>query len=103
MAKQKLPGRAIDLDIPTYGMTEFLKNHSNGASPNMLRTAYCVQPKALRKGDMLATGSKIVEAPRTGKIGRILVCIEHKDMAPYWFELPEFIPIALASAEMMTH
>jgi hypothetical protein len=91
-----LPGQAAQADdAAVYGFIKHLEYHGSGR--NLLRTERIVQPRALLPGDILATGEKVLSAPRTGYNSIVLV---HLSGIPgkyteRWTELAARLPLAL--------
>jgi hypothetical protein len=73
----------------------------NGAGVNRLRTDLCANPGALREGDVLADGDKVLSAPREGGNGRVLIHLTGGHEG-HWVAVPGRIPVALqASRELV--
>jgi hypothetical protein len=93
-------GQLAALDMPgwveksnacaTYRLEEYLQDQRGNGS-NMLRTSILSQPRALKKGDVLATGEVVLENPRRGFNSSALIHLDNSG----WIELASRIPIAL--------
>lgn len=84
-----------------FGYDSYVKNYGSGH--NRLRvTGRLCQPRALRIGDILATGETVVREPREGGNGAVLVCLGNICDASNgdWLDLPARIPIALYDPEI---
>ena len=82
-----------------YGGTYGLKEHKKcyGSGENMLRTSYAAQPGALKYGDILLTGEKVVLVS-AGYNGIVIVEVEDEHCGKLWrakIELPSRIPVAI--------
>ncbi len=77
------------------GFETYIKQRGRGY--NNLRTDFCCMPGVLKKGDILATGETVVELPREGGNGSVLVCLgtSSEDKHRVWLGLPARIPLAL--------
>lgn len=87
MPKQ-LPGFSIDKRRRPYGFEGHLNHYGDG--DNCLRTVRLAQPRALKRGDILATGDKVLSAPRNGYNGLVWLNLDGD-----WIEVPARIPIAI--------
>ncbi|MEI7424718.1 MAG: hypothetical protein WCK10_01205 [Candidatus Staskawiczbacteria bacterium] len=90
LSQLNIPGWETKIYDQTYGLIEFMSEESHSGRC-MLRTTHAAQPKALRQGDVLATGELVVENPRRGYNSSILI---HLDKTG-WVELAPRFPIAL--------
>jgi len=69
-----------------------LENHGRiGDWSNGLRDAFVSQPSVVRKGDVLASGETIVEAPRRGHNSSVLIHLNETG----WVEVASRLPLAL--------
>ena len=80
----------------TYGFDEYA--HEKGNGQNFLRTDRLSQPKALKIGDVLATGCKVLSEPREGGNGDVLIHLTG-GFSGHWTSVPSRIPIALLTGE----
>ena len=87
----ELPGLKIDQRSSPYGLHEHLRRDGNG--DNRLRTERIVQPRALKKGDILATGDEVLADSREGYNGGVYINLNGD-----WIDVPARIPIALLTA-----
>lgn len=71
---------------------------SLGSGVNRLRTTRLAQPGALKKGDVLATGCKLLSEPREGGNGSVLLHLTG-GIHGHWIGVPARIPIALLTPE----
>jgi len=90
LAQLETPGWPEKIHERPYGLKEYFEIHK-GDGTNMLRTATIVQPRALKTGDVIATGEKVVEEQRMGHNSSSLVRLEKTG----WVELAPRLPIAL--------
>ena len=90
------PGLEFRSFGPAYGLEDLPKHYGTGY--NMLRTAGVCQPRALRVGDILATGDKVLSLPREGGNGTVLIHITGGHDG-HWVGVPGRIPIALRAPE----
>lgn len=94
--REKAPGwPAYNYGRP-YGFEEHLRKYGSGV--NMLRTVRVAQPQALKRGDILATGERILAEPRQGFNGAVWVKMTGGNNG-HWIELPSRIPLALLTEE----
>ncbi len=93
---EKTPGFELYNYVPSYGFEEHLRKLGNGA--NRLRTMRLAQPRALRVGDILATGCKVLSPPRDGGNGSVLIHVTGGSDG-HWVGVPARIPIALLTQE----
>lgn len=77
-----------------YGLKEWDIKRDSG--DNFLRTAYAAQPRALKEGDILLTGERVLCPPRDGGNGRVLVKVSG-GVRGTWMDLPSGTPISLLS------
>ena len=96
MAEREIPGRPMDEHGRPYGFERHLKEYGNGT--NLLRTERLAQPRALKIGDILATGDEVLSNPRVGFNSSVLIHITG-GLDGHWIELPPRIPIALLTKE----
>ncbi len=80
----------------TYGFERHIYEYGSGN--NRLRTSRLAQPRALQIGDILATGDRILSAPREGINGNVWIHLAG-GCDGHWIELPGRIPIALLTKE----
>ncbi len=80
----------------SYGFKEHLIEYGNGA--NRLRTKRFSQPSALREGDILATGDRVLSKPQQGVNGGIKIHLTG-GFDGHWIEVPSRIPLALLTKE----
>lgn len=85
------PGWPLDTEEP-YGYSEHMKRYGGG--DNLLRTEHAAQPQALRPGDVLATGDRVLSHPRRGFNGRVLVHMTGGTNGS-WISMAAHLPIAL--------
>jgi len=76
----------------TYGFTEHLRRYGNG--DNLLRTPHVAQPQALKVGDVLATGDRVLSPPRSGYNGSVLIHLTG-GLKGHWIKVAARIPLAL--------
>ncbi len=81
---------------PTMNFEEYIQNRGSGQ--NRLRTARFSQPGALQKGDILATGDRLLSPPREGGNGSVLLHLTG-GFYGHWIGVPARIPIALLTPE----
>jgi hypothetical protein len=81
---------------PALNLGEFARK--KGLGENRLRTNRLAQPGALKKGDILADGSRILSEPREGGNGSVLIHIT-SGFDGAWMSIPARIPIALLTEE----
>lgn len=60
----------------------------------MLRTERLVQPHAIREGDVLATGCRVLERPREAGNGGVWIHLQGEG-GDHWVRVASRIPIAL--------
>ncbi|OHB22600.1 MAG: hypothetical protein A2939_04280 [Parcubacteria group bacterium RIFCSPLOWO2_01_FULL_48_18] len=94
--EEKLPGLPLIKADEPYGFEEHI--HRYGSGDNMLRTHRLVQPRALRAGDILATGDRVLSSPREGGNGLVLIHLTGGSDGQ-WVGVPARIPIALLTEE----
>ncbi|QQR64832.1 hypothetical protein IPH92_04730 [Candidatus Kaiserbacteria bacterium] len=75
-----------------YGLTGWVAKRGRG--DNFLRTAYAAQPRALKEGDILLTGERVLCPPRDGGNGRVLVKVSGR-IRGTWLDFPSGTAIAL--------
>lgn len=85
------PGWPIDIEAP-YGYGEHLERYGRG--DNLLRTEHVAQPRALKPGDVLATGDRVLSFPRKGFDGHVLVHMAGGTLG-HWVPMAARLPIAL--------
>lgn len=85
------PGWPIDIEAP-YGYGEHLERYGRG--DNLLRTEHVAQPRALKPGDVLATGDRVLSFPRRGFDGHVLVHMAGGTNG-CWISMAARLPIAL--------
>lgn len=91
LSKLKNPGWTYDRSHPKpYGLDAYMNIHKGNGS-NMLKTPSAAQPRALRKGDRLASGETVTEKIRMGYNSSVLVHLSKSG----WVELASRLPIAL--------
>ena len=78
-----------------YGLIEWVAKRGSG--DNFLRTAYAAQPRALKEGDILLTGERVLCPPREGGNGRVLVKVSGCEGGT-WLDFPSRTAIALLSS-----
>lgn len=79
------------------GYEEYLSHHGSGQ--NTLRTCLFAQPGALKKGDRLVTGDRLLSEPREGGNGYVLLHLTG-GLYGHWIDVPARIPIALFVKEL---
>jgi len=97
-------GELVQLDLPgwlsfepgepTYELEEYI-DQKMGSGSNLVRTSHIVQPRAMKKGDVLATSEIVMDAPRGGYTMSVLVRLGRTG----WVELAGRLPIALQGNE----
>lgn len=86
----KVWGQKFRTPCVPLGMPDYHKKVEN--DPEVaLRTEHIAQPRALRVGDVLATGCRVTQEPREGGNGAVCIELGGKD----WKYLPAHIPIGL--------
>jgi hypothetical protein len=93
---KKLPGLRSYANDGSYGFEEHVKRYGSG--DNMLRTERLAQPRALKEGDVLATGDHVLSSPRVGGNGTVFVHLSGGTDG-HWIGLPARIPVALLTKE----
>lgn len=96
MGAKELPGLPMQHWRKPYGLQEHLREYGNG--DNLLRTDRLAQPKALKPGDILATGDEVLSEPREGGNGSVLVHLTG-GLDGHWIGVPGRLPIALLTPE----
>lgn len=86
------PGWPLYVRSKTYGVYEHRTRYGSG--DNLLRTILVAQPRALREGDILATGDEILSPPRQWHDGTILIHLPGAG-GDYWVPIDPRVPIAL--------
>jgi len=86
-----IPGQS-----PAIGYEGYINRHGSGN--NKLRTPRVVQPGALRVGDILANGDKVLSLPREGSNGSVWIHLTG-GFDGAWIDVPARIPIALIDDE----
>lgn len=94
LAGKELPGIQLQQDCAPYGLEEHVRRYGGG--DNMLRTETLAQPAALKVGDKLATGDKVLSKPREAGNGGVWLHLEG-GIEGHWISVPRRIPIALAA------
>ncbi|MFA6414502.1 MAG: hypothetical protein WC217_00100 [Candidatus Paceibacterota bacterium] len=79
-----------------YGFEELLKHDKTGE--NLLRTPRLAQPRALKVGDVLATGERVLSLPREGANSSVLVHLTG-GLGGHWIDMAPRLPIALLTEE----
>ena len=92
LAGKELPGLKLRRRSSPYGFEEHVRRYGSG--DNMLRTTRLAQPCALKVGDILATGDKVLSPPREGGNGRVLLHLTG-GFNGHWVGVPARIPVAL--------
>lgn len=92
MPTENLPGTPLLRSSAPYNFEGHRKHYGNGT--NMLRTERLAQPKALKIGDMLATGDRVLSEPREGGNGSVFIHLTG-GFDGHWIDVPARIPIAL--------
>lgn len=90
------PGLKLQCWTAPYGFDEHVRLYGTGT--NMLRTTRLAQPKALKVGDILATGDRVLSTPREGGNGSVLLHLTG-GFDGHWVGVPGRIPIALLTKE----
>lgn len=96
LAGKELPGLKLRRWSAPYGFEEHVRRYGSG--DNMLRTTRLAQPCALRVGDILATGDRVLAPPREGGNGSVLLRLTG-GFNGHWVGVPARIPIALLTGE----
>ncbi len=96
LAGKELPGLKLRRWSASYGFKEHVRRYGSG--DNMLRTTRLAQPCALRVGDILATGDKVLSPPREGGNGSVLLHLTG-GFNGHWVGVPARIPIALLTED----
>jgi hypothetical protein len=91
----QLPGLPMAYH-PPYAAKEHLRCYGNG--DNRFRTWRCAQPSALKVGDILPTGDRVLSAPRQGFNGGVFIHLTG-GVDGHWIEVPSRIPIALLRSD----
>lgn len=81
---------------PPLNLKEFIQKKGSGEC--RLRTNFLAQPGALKKGDILADGSRVLSEPRDGGNGSVLLHLTG-GFDGAWISVPARIPIALLTKE----
>jgi hypothetical protein len=76
----------------SYGFAEHIRRHGSG--DNRLRTERLAQPRALKVGDILATGDRVLSAPEEGANGSVILHLTGGNDG-HRIDVPARIPIAL--------
>jgi hypothetical protein len=86
----------LGTELYRYGQTLSLKEFvlKKGSGENRLRTKRLAQPGSLKKGDILADGSRVLSDPREGGNGSVLIHLTG-GFDGAWVGIPARIPIAL--------
>lgn len=92
LAGQELPGIRLSKPPQPYGFDEHAAQYGSGVCA--LRTARLAQPLVLQKGDILATGEKVLSPPRLGGNGTVFIQLSGGTKS-HWVALPARIPVAL--------
>lgn len=74
------------------GVEEYLRDRSPVS--HSLRTEFASQPAALREGDVLLTGCRVLSEPREGGNGSVLLHLTGGFFG-HWIGVPARVPIAL--------
>lgn len=85
-----------NVDGPILSIAQYAKSKGNG--DNRLRTTRFSQPAALKVGDILASGCRVVSEPREGGNGSILIHLTG-GRDGHWIDVPARIPVALLAWE----
>ena len=96
MQEQYYPGPPLYHYGTQYGFERHLQEYGNGT--NCLRTERLAQPTALKPGDILATGIKVIFAPTQG-YNSIPLLLTEEGWPNHWIGVASRIPIALQTAE----
>jgi hypothetical protein len=75
-----------------YGFEEHLRR--KGSGDNRLRTERIAQPGALRTGDVLGNGDRVLAPPREGYNGKVWVLLSGGSKG-HWISVAARLPIAL--------
>ena len=91
LSRLALPGWSDDRSDSSYGLAQhFLKK--NGSGSNLLFQENCfAQPRALKVGQVLASGEYITRLSRMGRNSSALICLSGSG----WVEMAPRLPIAL--------
>lgn len=81
---------------PPMNFDEFIDERGSGG--DRLRTLRFAQPGALKEGDVLANGDRLISPPREGGNGSILIHLTGGSFGR-WMDVPACIPIALLTLE----
>lgn len=90
--KDAPPGWPDGEHVQTYGMEQHRIRYGNGE--DLLRTPTVAQPRALRVGDILATGDRVLSPLRRGYNSSVLVHLGN-DRGGAWISMAARLPIAL--------
>lgn len=71
-----------------------------GTGENFLRTTRFAQSRALKVGDVLATGERIISTPREGGNGSVLVHLSSHQPQGLWFSFPARTALALRTPRL---
>ncbi len=96
MHEASLPGIPLRKQGEPYGFEKHLEEYGNG--DNNLRTERLAQPRALKIGDILATGNIVLSAPRDAGKGGVWIHLTG-GRGGDWVEVSARIPIALLAKE----
>jgi len=83
--------------MQSYGLEEHEKRYGFGY--NCLREGKVCQPRALKVGDILATGDEVLSEPREGGNGLVEVHLTGGTKG-HWVGVPARIPIALKEGDV---
>ena len=81
---------------PPMDIAKFARTKGGGIC--RLRTSRLAQPGALKEGDVLATGCRLLHEPREGGNGNVLLHLTGGTYG-HWIEVPARIPVALLTEE----
>ncbi len=81
-----------EVSIDSYHFDKYFQQKSNGS--NGLRTERVAQPRALRKGDILSNGDRVLATPREGYNGTVWVLLSG-GYHGHWIGIAARLPIAL--------
>ena len=81
-----------DVSVIPYGYEEYLSRKGDGS--NLLRTTRIAQPLALRRGDILANGDRVLATPQNGFNGSVWVLLSGGRNG-HWIKMAPRLPIAL--------
>jgi len=81
---------------PPMNFDEFIEDRGSGG--NRLRTFRFAQPGALKEGDVLANGDRLLSPPREGGNGSVLLHLTG-GWHGHWMGVPARIPIAFLTPE----